>query len=261
MLLAYHGDPALKAAMLADMAAQREAGAFVQKGPYWKDGRGGAIGCLVRSEHHIASEARVGFPVALARLLDAVFYALPPEEARAWPERFLSAIEPGADLSRIGWQFLHWILTDEAVNPGIADPLVREAVADCAEVIAAVAAGAPIDPRAAERVHGEAIDAARAAVAALEEYESWTIEWHRIFAAKEAAWSAAAAAESLEYVERPDSSARAVGEAAGCALRGVLCADSRHDGQRLAAERMAEKLIALIAEASTHPRRAAGEPG
>lgn len=254
MLRAYHGDAGLKARAIAAMAAQREAGALVQAGAYWQDGRGGAAGCLVRSEHHIECEARFGIPVAVARLLDAIFHALPSPEACALPERLLTAIEPGADLSAVGWRFLHRLLTDATLNPGIGHPLVHEAMAACAAVVAAPAAGAPIDLARAARAHGVALDAARDAVAALRACELPSAEWDRAFAVKEAAWSAAAAAESLEYAERADWSARSIGAAADCALRGAICADLLGNGRHRAAAGMADGLIELVRAAPADGR-------
>ena|SRR5688572_6476793 len=37
---------------------------------------------------------------------------LPHGKAQLWPEQFLDAITPGADLSLVGSQFLHWLLVD-----------------------------------------------------------------------------------------------------------------------------------------------------
>jgi hypothetical protein len=68
-------------------------------------------------------------------------YSLPVDLARQWPERFMGAIAPGADLSRVHWHLLHWLLTTPSVNPGIEHPLVRDAVKGCADLIADLAAG------------------------------------------------------------------------------------------------------------------------
>ena len=74
----------------------------------------------------------------LARLEDCIFEGLPNGKAMAWPIRFMEAVKPGADLSRVGWQFLHWVLTDKRVNPGIDHPLVKDAVRQCADVLNSV---------------------------------------------------------------------------------------------------------------------------
>lgn len=99
---AYHGDPTLKVAVLAEMAGHRAADTLI-RGTYWTNGRGCAVGCLTRDPHggHAEYPARWGIPEELAWLEDQIFEELPREHRMAWPERFLAAIEPGADLSRV----------------------------------------------------------------------------------------------------------------------------------------------------------------
>jgi hypothetical protein len=111
-MLAYNNDHALKERLIATMRAHREAETLVQ-GVYWEDGRGCAVGCLTHKQAYEAwkhYETEWGIPRILARLEDALFEALPTDEARAWPERFLAAIKPGADLSRVWDRFAVWLL-------------------------------------------------------------------------------------------------------------------------------------------------------
>ena len=176
MLIAYHGRGADKATILAQLAAHRAADELVQGYGYWEDGKGCAVGCTLYSDDHMEYETRFGIPVALALLEDAIFEGLPVDLARQWPERFMGAIQPGADLSRVQWQLLqwqllHWLMTTPSVNPGIEHELVREAVRQCADVIADLAAGK--EPNASA-----AWSAARSAASA-----AWS--------ARSAAWSAA----------------------------------------------------------------------
>lgn len=189
---AYHGDPQIKADILAQLAAHREADELV-KGQYWEDGKGCAVGCTLHSGDHAEYEPRFGIPQMLAWLEDRIFEGLPNVEAQAWPEKFMAAIEPGADLSRVGWQFLHWLLTDETVNPGIADPSVKDAVKQCADVVLPLAEGDPADESAAW-------SAARAAESA-----AWSAAESATWSAAGAAWRAAeSAAESAAYVRMAD---------------------------------------------------------
>ena len=101
-LVAYHGNPALKASVLAEMAEHRAADALV-KGVYWENGRGCAVGCLTHDPlgGHSQYPRKWGIPEKLAWLEDALFENLPNGLAQVWPERFLVAIEPGADLSGV----------------------------------------------------------------------------------------------------------------------------------------------------------------
>jgi hypothetical protein len=98
---AYHNDPQIKADILAQLAAHREADQLV-KGQYWRDGKGCAVGCTIHSNDHAEYETHFGIPQMLARLKDCIFDGLPNEQAMAWPERFMGAIMPGSDLSRVG---------------------------------------------------------------------------------------------------------------------------------------------------------------
>lgn len=109
---AYHNDPAIKEKYLARVRAHKEADEIVHQWIEWKDGWD-AIGCTVHSDDHKAYETELGIPEVLAHLEDRIFDGLPFDHlAMLWPERFLSAIRVGADLSRVWPQFAVWFLTD-----------------------------------------------------------------------------------------------------------------------------------------------------
>ena len=111
-MVAFHGDLAIKDKYLARVRAHREADEIVQGYDYWADGKGCAIGCTLHSGNHAAYETELGIPRAIARLEDGIFEGLEVGLARQWPERFLAAITPGADLSRVLPQFFVWLLVD-----------------------------------------------------------------------------------------------------------------------------------------------------
>ena len=144
---------------LRDHAAADE----IVKGQYWEGGKGCAVGCTIHSSNHAKYESRFGIPQMLARLEDCIFEGLPNGKAKAWPLRFMRAVEPGTDLSRVGWQFLHWLLTDVKVNPGINDPSVKDAIKQCADVLVPLTKGLPVDRSAAESAGSAAWSAANAA--------------------------------------------------------------------------------------------------
>ena len=148
-LIAYHNDQANKDAIIQQLVEHRDADQII-KGRYWEHGKGCAVGCTVHSSNHMDYEKLFGIPVALARLEDTIFEGLPNDVAKEWPIRFMTAIQPGKDLSLVSWKFLHWILTDETVNPGISHPLVKDAVAQAAQVICALSKGEPPNIEAAE---------------------------------------------------------------------------------------------------------------
>lgn len=172
-LMAYHNDPTVKAAILDQLRAHYEADELTQ-GIGWEDGKGCAVGCTLHAYDHALYETRFGIPQMLARLEDRIFEGLEPIDAKEWPLRFMSAIQPGTDLSRVGWRFLHWLLTD---LPKTDDDRVNAAVATVTDGLALLAAGEPW-PSAA--------DAARAARAAAEAAHAATMG--------EETWAAADAA-------------------------------------------------------------------
>jgi hypothetical protein len=185
ILTAYHNDPAIKASILAVLKKHRLADEIV-KGQYWEEGKGCAVGCTIKSGNHAEYEDQFGIPQMLAHLEDGIFEGLPNAKAKAWPEKFMIAISPGADLSFVGWKFQHWLLTDEKVNPGINHPLVKSAIADVAKIIWQLATGETVSTSAASAARSAA-SAARSAESAARSAES----------AARSAESAASAAYSL----------------------------------------------------------------
>ena len=110
-IIAFHGDPAIQEKYLSRVRTHREADELVQR-IGWNGHKGCAVGCTLERYDHEGYEIELGIPQALARIEDAIFEGLPPDQALLWPERFLAAIQPGSDLAVIHWQFLHWILTE-----------------------------------------------------------------------------------------------------------------------------------------------------
>jgi hypothetical protein len=202
-MLAYHADPAIKTRYLARVEGHAAADEIV-KGQYWEAGKGCAVGCTIHGTSHENFEQELGIPQMLAWLEDVIFEGLPNRAAKTWPERFLTSIEPGKDLSRVGWQFLHWLLTDS----GFGDPdhpTVKDAVTRCADALVPLMNGQPADPNAAN----DAAAIARAAAANAESAAPslWIVE------------SAAQAAESAALsATNPAASAERAATAASAAI-------------------------------------------
>jgi hypothetical protein len=113
-LRAYHGQPAIKAKYLRRVRAHAKADEIVA-GQYWENGKGCAVGCTLHSNQHAAYETELGIPEVLARLEDGLFERIYPHNAafaKSWPEKFLKAPKPGADLSMVWPQFALWLLVD-----------------------------------------------------------------------------------------------------------------------------------------------------
>ena len=193
-LLAYHGDPKVKAKYLARVRAHRKADELVQGVGFERNGetRGCAVGCTLDAYDHARYPVELGMPEMLARLEDAIFEGLPKAKALEWPTQFLSAAKPGADLSLVGWKFLAWLLSDEKVNPGINHPLVRDAVKRCANMMHDMGEGKKV----AESARSAAESAARSAAWSAAESAAWSAESAAWSAARSAAWSAAWSAEA-----------------------------------------------------------------
>ena len=193
MMRAYHSDSTTKANLLAQLQAHARADEII-KGQYWENGKGCAVGCTVHSGEHALYESLYEIPAMLAHLEDRIFEGLPNERAKAWPIEFADAVQVGADLSRAGWQFLYWLITDEAVNPGISHPIVKEPVARCASIMKAKGEGQEVTASAARSAAASAESAWSAAWSAAESAES----------AASAARSAGAGARSAAYVLMAD---------------------------------------------------------
>jgi len=108
---AFHNDPAIKTKYLDRVRAHRAADNLIQ-GTGWEDGKGCAVGCTLESYDHARYPIELGVPEVLAYLEDGLFERLPPSHAQLWPERFLTSINVGADLSGVWPQFAVWLLSD-----------------------------------------------------------------------------------------------------------------------------------------------------
>ena len=192
-MIAYHNDSAIKAKYIDRVAAHRAADELLKNYGYWKDGKGCAVGCTIHGSDHAAYETELGIPRELAHLEDHLFESLSQAKALKWPERFLSAIRPGADLSGVANQFKHWLLVDD--EHGVIN-YVTDDYEDVQEIVRRVAGylieGATDDEWSA------AESAARSAAESAAELATWSATWSAAeSAAESAAWLAArSAAES-----------------------------------------------------------------
>jgi hypothetical protein len=115
-LVAYNGDRKLKAKLISQIRAHRKAEQLI-KGSYWignGSGKGCAVGCLTHEAGGGHKKYEIwGIYEELAHLEDAIFEGLAEKQAQEWPERFLKAIKPGADLSLVWPRFAVRLLSDE----------------------------------------------------------------------------------------------------------------------------------------------------
>ena len=107
--------------VLDALAAHRTAERLT-RGKYWDGTHGCAVGCTLANfdndaaakGDHARYETLFGIARDVALLEDTLFELLPPAENRLWPERFVRAIAPGADVGDIVTRWIIWLLNDGA---------------------------------------------------------------------------------------------------------------------------------------------------
>ena len=208
-LKAYHGSPDLKAKYLARVRQHREADELV-KGKYWEQGKGCAVGCTLEERfaeaRHAAYETDLGIPVALAHIEDNIFENLPNAAAQLWPERFLDAIRPGADLTGVADKFMLAVLVDKKHGcVRHADEQGRRAIMAVAVLLRRKIAGKTITAEEWTAAAARASSAARASYAA---------SFVASYAARAAKYAAEAAAEHASFAAEHASFAEAASFAA-----------------------------------------------
>ena len=194
-MLAYHNDPAIKAKYLTRVQAHRAADSLIQ-GTGWEDGKGCAVGCTLEAYDHARYPIELGIPLHLAHLEDRLFELQSREDAMAWPERFLAAIRPGADLSGVWPKFAVWMLVDEThgvIRHAAGSPDAETAIRRVADLWRN--GGTPEEFRQARAY---AADAAYAAYAA-DAYAAAAAAAYAAAAAAAYAAAAAAAAYAAAY--------------------------------------------------------------
>ena len=116
---AYFGDAAIKERYLARVRAHRAADELIA-GATGQGGKGCAVWCTFDAYEHARGPIEIGVPTELMELNDFIFESLPrgSEAQMGWPERFLAAPKPGADLRLVWDRFTLWILTEEHPDRG-----------------------------------------------------------------------------------------------------------------------------------------------
>jgi hypothetical protein len=248
---AFHGDPAIKQKYIVRVRAHRAADEIIH-GVGWQDGKGCAIGCTLDNYDHSRYPTELGIPEMLARLEDTIFEGLENGKAQEWPEQFLEAIRPGADLSLVGWKFIHWLLTESKIG-AYDHELVSDAVQQCAAVIEPLTRGEKADVSAAWSAESAAWSAARSAAnAACSASSAVASAESASWSASSAVASAASAAWSAESAERSAWSASSAVASAENATRSAESASwsAESASWSAACEKMAAHLLTLLREAN-----------
>jgi hypothetical protein len=253
IMLAFHGDTSIKAKYLKRVMAHQKADEIIH-GKYWENGKGCAVGCTIHASTHGSFETELGIPIMLARLEDTLFEGQTNGKAKTFPARFLRAIRPSADLSRVGWTFLNWLLTEELA--GREHPLVKKEIKACADVLIPLTKGESVDARAAAYSASAAraayaADAAADAAYADAAYAADSAAYSAARAAR-AAYAAAYAADSAadSAADAAYSAAYSADSAAYAAYSAAYAADSAADSAADAAYSAAYSAAASAADAA-----------
>src|SRR6185437_15188822 len=209
-LRAFHGDQAIKDKYLARIRAHAAADAITQ-GIGWENGKGCAIGCTLEAYDHSRYPIELGLPEWLARLEDRIFEGLPKAEAMAWPEAFLEAITPGANLEpvrpKLALRRIDRLIALQNGNAGKHGAAIDAVIAQTVAALTQVRQCHEAEIGGDTCVITAAWSAARSAA-----WSAWLAAW----SARSAAWSAAWKQEAAESAAWSPAAAEAV-SAARCA--------------------------------------------
>lgn len=246
-MLSFHNDPDIKAKYLARVMQHAAADEIIH-GKYWEGGKGCAVGCSIHSANHARYETELGIPIMLARLEDRIFEGMSNGRSKQFPVQFLSAIRVGADLSLVGWKFLHWLLTEELV--GRDDPRVSAVIKRCADVLVPLTKGEPVDKVEAHAAAYTAYAAYAAAAAAAAHAAAHAASGHSAYAAAAAAAYAAYTAYAAYAYTAYGGSVAADAAADTAAYTASYTADDAADdaAKSKSYEHMADKLLGLMGE-------------
>ena len=222
-MLAFHGEPTLKTAVMHRLREHRRLDTIVQ-GTYFDKGRGCHLGCIthINDNTHEAAERLFGIERRVGYWLEAVFEGLPQESCAAWVIESTEAIPVGADLSKCHHHLAAWLLGESKLLT-ITD-INRDAIEQVHRLHLAAANGEPLSDEqwSAARSAAEsaaARSAAESAAARSAARSAWSAArsaWSAARSARSAAWSAAAAesaavwsaAQSAAWSARSARSAR-----------------------------------------------------
>lgn len=255
-LRAFHGSLEIKGKYLNRVMAHAAADRFVQ-GVTWKKGRGCAIGCTLENYNHALYETELGIPEWLARVEDMIFEKMPKDKAMEWPTKFLSAINPGADLEKTKAPFLIKIMErnlksletckyDVESNPSIANAIQcsKEAIYR----VIGYHKTYPTDTEAGSAAWSAVESAELVAESTRAVWFTRTAAESAVHAARGAAWSAVrlAAVTAVSAAWSTVASARAAGVSAEFAESAEWLAGRSPRAGQLVYIEFAEELLTLL---------------
>jgi len=193
---AYHNNPNLKQAIVAQMAEHRRLEQLIQ-GEGWYGGKGCMIGCVLHEYDHSRLPDAIGVPEDLGRLVDAIFEGLPKNDAEQFSDDFWEAIAVGSDLSPVPAKFSLWLLMESGVRDRAFDD-GKDAIDTVINLLQRQSAG----DLPTESEWSAAESAAESAMWAAAESAMWAAAGSAARSARSAAWSAARAAAWKDYAAK-----------------------------------------------------------
>ena len=204
-MIAWHGEPELKASVLGQLKNHRNLDEIVQ-GSYWEGGRGCCLGCLthVDADVHETTQRLFGIPLKVCYWMEAVFEGLDKGQCAEWVIDSAESIAVGADMTKAHHSLGYWILGSDLLT--ITD-VNREAIAKVRRLHELSFSGTEVTTEqwsAAMMAAESAAWSARAWLSAAESAESESASAARSAesAAESAEWSARSAARSAESAAR-----------------------------------------------------------
>ena len=181
-------------------------------------------------------------PLMVSEVADRIHEGLPDGKRQKWPTRFAGAIKPGSDLSLIGWKFLYWLLTKSKFG-NFDNPLVRDAVKQCTDILKPLIKGVSVDKNAVD-----AAEAARPVAGS-----AWAITYFTDESASNIAEATGETAKAVAEYDETTTSAKAAAWATKATAEAVAATkptwSAGNSAKAIAYEKMADKLIELIKDA------------
>ncbi|MGD9649125.1 MAG: hypothetical protein AB7U73_25665 [Pirellulales bacterium] len=219
MVLAWHNEPSLKAAVLDRAREHRRLDQIAQK-LYWDGSRGCWLGCVTHDAKtpHESAERLFGIEQRIGYLVESVFEGLPKDRCAAWVLESIEALPVGADLSQCHHHFCVWLLSGESGLLTFTDSN-RAAIETVRRLHQRAIAGDT--PAASE---WSAAESAAWSAAESAESAAWSAESAARSAAESAEWSAAWVKIAEKLLEIFRAAPRPAAQSMPSGVRGELCA-------------------------------------
>lgn len=204
---AFHGKQAIKTKYLNRVVAHRKADNLI-RGAWWTGGKGCAVGCTLEKYEHKAYETELGIPEWLARVEDTLYEGMSLKASKTFPEKFLKAIRPGANLEKIKSKFLIYVISGTLKNfDNKKYPRIVSAIKEIIKLHRRNSVSSEEWLAARESAYSAAAQAAAYSAASSARAAAWST-YSAAWSAYSAAWSAYSAEAAWAAAEARSTEAR-----------------------------------------------------